>query len=98
VVSFLGSATATLNTDHGLVAKGKQTVPGVFRAAEQYGVTNQFLDCLVYDVTQSPLRRGGWIDAIITDPPCKWNGGEPRIIAEVGGGGGFAGRSADALS
>ncbi|GFZ51998.1 hypothetical protein JCM24511_09769 [Saitozyma sp. JCM 24511] len=59
-------------------AKGKETVPGVFRAAEQYGVSNQFLDCLVYDVTQSPLRRGGWIDAIITDPPYGVRAGAKR--------------------
>jgi tRNA (guanine10-N2)-methyltransferase len=73
------------NADPGLlVAKGKETVPGVFRAAEQYGLSNQFLDCLVYDVTQSPLRRGGWIDAIITDPPCEWNGTERRMAEAAG--------------
>ena len=52
-------------------AKAKGLVPGVMRSAKQYGVEAQFLDCLTFDVTRNPLRRGGWIDAIITDPPCK---------------------------
>lgn len=46
-------------------------MPGMFRSAEQYGVRDQFLDLFTFDVTQNPLRRGGWIDAIVTDPPCQ---------------------------
>lgn len=41
------------------------------RSAEQYGVGDKILDCLTFDVTKNPLRRGGWLDAIITDPPCR---------------------------
>ena len=41
------------------------------RAAAQYGVEENVLDCLTFDVTRSPVRRGGWVDAIITDPPCE---------------------------
>jgi tRNA (guanine10-N2)-methyltransferase len=55
--------------DH--LARGKDVVPGMLRAAEQYGVRDKFLDLFTFDVTQNPLRTGGWIDGIITDPPCK---------------------------
>lgn len=44
--------------------------PGVFRAANQYGVREKVLDCLTFDVTRNPWRRGELLDAIITDPPC----------------------------
>lgn len=51
--------------------KGKESVPGILRAAAQYGVQDQFLDIMTFDVTKGPIRRGGWIDAIVTDPPCE---------------------------
>jgi hypothetical protein len=44
--------------------------PGVFRAATQYGIRDKMLDCLTFDVTRNPWRRGELLDAIITDPPC----------------------------
>jgi tRNA G10 N-methylase Trm11 len=44
----------------------------MLRAAEQYGVRDKFLDLFTFDVTQNPLRRGGWVDSIVTDPPCKF--------------------------
>lgn len=47
-------------------------MPGMLRAAEQYGVRDKFLDLFTFDVTQNPLRRGGWVDSIVTDPPCKY--------------------------
>ena len=50
--------------------RGKGIAPGVIRAASQYGVQDRLLDCLTFDVTRSPIRRGGWVDAIVTDPPC----------------------------
>lgn len=50
--------------------KGKGIKPGILRAAEQYGLQDKFLDFYIFDVTRGPIRRGGWIDAIITDPPC----------------------------
>ena len=49
---------------------GSNIVPGIIRAALQYGVQDRLLDCLTFDVTRSPIRRGGWVDAIVTDPPC----------------------------
>ncbi|WWC85832.1 uncharacterized protein L201_000699 [Kwoniella dendrophila CBS 6074] len=58
--------------------KEKEGKPGIFRAAEQYGLSDLLLDCLTYDVTKSPMRRGGWIDAIITDPPYGVRAGAKR--------------------
>ena len=46
-------------------------MPGIMRAAAQYGVSDKLLGCMTYDVTRNPMRRGGWLDAIITDPPCQ---------------------------
>lgn len=51
--------------------QGKGQEPGVFRAAEAYGVRDRVLDCLTFDVTRNMWRRGGILDAIITDPPCE---------------------------
>ena len=45
--------------------------PGIMRAAAQYGVRDNIMDCLTFDVTQHPWRMGGWLDAIVTDPPCE---------------------------
>lgn len=53
--------------------KGKGIKPGILRAAEQYRLQDKFLDFYIFDVTRGPIRRGGWIDAIITDPPCMSN-------------------------
>ena len=53
-----------------IAATGIEVVPGILRSAAQYAVQDRFLDCLTFDVTQGPLRRGGWVDAIVTDPPC----------------------------
>lgn len=53
-----------------IAERGKGVTPGMLRSADQYGVRDQFLDLFTFDVTQNPLRRGGWIDAIVTDPPC----------------------------
>ena len=44
--------------------------PGILCSAEQYGVANRILDLCTFDITASPLRRGGIFDAIVTDPPC----------------------------
>nr|XP_018266731.1 tRNA (guanine10-N2)-methyltransferase [Kwoniella dejecticola CBS 10117]OBR88889.1 tRNA (guanine10-N2)-methyltransferase [Kwoniella dejecticola CBS 10117] len=59
--------------------------PGILRAAEQYGIEKLFLDCLTYDITKSPIRRGGWIDAIITDPPYGVRAGAKRLGRKEGG-------------
>jgi tRNA G10 N-methylase Trm11 len=65
------------------VERGKGVTPGMLRSADQYGVRDQFLDLFTFDVTQNPLRRGGWIDAIVTDPPCK----STRLRSAKGNGG-----------
>lgn len=48
----------------------EKLAPGVFRAADKYGLRDRVLDCLTFDVTRNMWRRGGIFDAIITDPPC----------------------------
>lgn len=35
----------------------------VFDSAAQYGIRERVLDCLIYDLTQNPLRIGGFVDA-----------------------------------
>ncbi|WWC66811.1 uncharacterized protein I206_100718 [Kwoniella pini CBS 10737] len=65
--------------------KTKGIKPGILRAAEQYGIENLFLDCLTYDITKSPIRRGGWVDAIITDPPYGVRAGAKRLGRKEGG-------------
>ncbi|ORY25087.1 S-adenosyl-L-methionine-dependent methyltransferase [Naematelia encephala] len=60
-------------------SKGPDVTPGMLRAAAQYGVADKFLDLLTFDVTRSPIRRGGWVDAIITDPPYGVRAGAKRI-------------------
>ena len=45
-------------------------MPGIVKNGAQYGIADRILDCMTFDVTQNPIRRGGWLDAIITDPPC----------------------------
>lgn len=56
-------------------AKGKDVVPGILRSAKQYGVDQRFVGNICFDITQAPWRRGGFLDAIITDPPCTWYNG-----------------------
>ncbi|WRT63816.1 uncharacterized protein IL334_000741 [Kwoniella shivajii] len=65
--------------------KGKEVKPGILRAAEQYGIEDRFIDCLTYDVTRSPIRTGGWVDAIITDPPYGVRAGAKRTGRKEGG-------------
>ncbi|ORX34805.1 S-adenosyl-L-methionine-dependent methyltransferase [Kockovaella imperatae] len=59
--------------------KGKDMMPGMLRAAAQYGVADKFLGMMCYDVTLNPIRRGGWIDAIVTDPPYGVRAGAKRL-------------------
>lgn len=47
-----------------------EQVPGIIRAARQYGVAQRIMDLFTFDVTQNPWRCGELFDAIITDPPC----------------------------
>ena len=48
-----------------------EKIPGVIRAAAQYGVASRLVDLSVFDLTHHPWRCGGLFDAIVTDPPCS---------------------------
>lgn len=54
-------------------------VPGVFQSAAQYDVLPRILDCCTFDVTRSPFRTGGFLDAIISDPPYGVRAGAKRL-------------------
>jgi tRNA (guanine10-N2)-methyltransferase len=64
--------------------KGKNVVPGIYRSAEQYGLRDRFLDCINFDITNGPWRRGGFVDAIVTDPPYGVRAGAKRIGKSAG--------------
>ncbi|KAG8780523.1 hypothetical protein FRC12_022899 [Ceratobasidium sp. 428] len=64
--------------------RGKDTTPGIRRAADQYGVQNRILDLCTFDVTQGPLRRGSLFDAIVTDPPYGVRAGAKRLGRKQG--------------
>ncbi|KAJ7593860.1 RNA methylase [Mycena floridula] len=59
--------------------RGKDSTPGVFRAAEQYGVTSRILDLCTFDITRNPWRCGDLFDAIVTDPPYGVRAGAKRL-------------------
>ncbi|CAL1707258.1 unnamed protein product [Somion occarium] len=59
--------------------RGKENVPGIRRAAAQYGVADRILDLCTFDVTQNPWRCGDLFDAIITDPPYGVRAGAKRL-------------------
>jgi tRNA (guanine10-N2)-methyltransferase len=48
-----------------------EKIPGVIRAATQYGVASRILGLSTFDVTRNPWRCGELFDAIVTDPPCR---------------------------
>jgi tRNA (guanine10-N2)-methyltransferase len=45
---------------------GKRSVLGNFK---QYGLTGNYLDGFVSDLTNTPVRRGRFLDVIVCDPP-----------------------------
>ncbi|KAL1695610.1 hypothetical protein GGG16DRAFT_45197 [Schizophyllum commune] len=53
--------------------------PGVYRAAEQYGVAQRIMDLCTFDMTWNPWRRGALFDAIVTDPPYGVRAGAKRL-------------------
>lgn len=59
--------------------RGKGKTPGVFRAAEQYGVSQRMMGLCTFDMTWNPWRRGSLFDAIITDPPYGVRAGAKRL-------------------
>ncbi|KAJ7462237.1 tRNA guanosine-2'-O-methyltransferase [Mycena galericulata] len=62
----------------GKVGKGK-SLPGVIRAAKQYGVADRILDLCTFDVTRNPWRCGNLFDTIVTDPPYGVRAGAKRL-------------------
>ncbi|KAA1117778.1 hypothetical protein PGT21_023036 [Puccinia graminis f. sp. tritici] len=48
-------------------------------SARQYGVSQNLLDCAVFDMTQNPWRTGEIFDAIICDPPYGVRAGAKRL-------------------
>jgi len=41
-------------------------IPGIYRAADQYGLRSLVMDCATFDVTKNPWRCGDIFDAIVT--------------------------------
>ena len=51
--------------------KGKGLEKGIGQNMRNYSLEAQLLDCFIGDLTNTPLRstNGGWLDAIVCDPP-----------------------------
>ncbi|KAF7315392.1 RNA methylase [Mycena indigotica] len=58
---------------------GKDSPPGVLKAAQQYGVADRIIDLCTFDVTVNPWRCGNLFDAIVTDPPYGVRAGAKRL-------------------
>ncbi|KAI5474831.1 hypothetical protein MNV49_002361 [Pseudohyphozyma bogoriensis] len=68
----------TMGSDiDGRQMRGKKTNIG--DSAAQYGIKDKIVDCVVFDVTQHPYRRGEIFDAIVTDPPYGVRAGAKRL-------------------
>ncbi|TFY76840.1 hypothetical protein EWM64_g7171 [Hericium alpestre] len=87
---FIGTGSMAYTTAHfgafvfgsdidGRQMRGKENQPGIMRAAAQYGVAERILDLGTFDVTHHPWRCGGFLDAIITDPPYGVRAGAKRL-------------------
>jgi len=59
--------------------RGKGEIPGIYRAADQYGLRSLVMDCATFDVTRSPWRCGDIFDGIVTDPPYGVRAGAKRL-------------------
>ncbi|KAK7035497.1 hypothetical protein VNI00_011790 [Paramarasmius palmivorus] len=87
---FMGTGSMAYPTAHfgahifgsdidGRQMRGKGNIPGVYRAASQYGVSDRILDLCTFDITTHPWRCGGLFDAIVTDPPYGVRAGAKRL-------------------
>ncbi|KAI9442618.1 tRNA guanosine-2'-O-methyltransferase [Lactarius indigo] len=87
---FIGTGSMAYTTAHfgalvfgsdidGRQMRGKETKPGILRAATQYGVRQRILDLCTFDITRNPWRCGGLFDAVITDPPYGVRAGAKRL-------------------
>ncbi|KAH8982684.1 tRNA guanosine-2'-O-methyltransferase [Lactarius akahatsu] len=70
---FIGTGSLAYTTAHfgafvfgsdidGRQMRGKETKPGILRAATQYGVRERILDLCTFDITRNPWRCGGLFD------------------------------------
>lgn len=66
--AHFGAVTVGSDID-GRSIRGKAEGKGVIANFRQYGLTGRFLDNFVSDLTNTPLRRGRWLDGILCDPP-----------------------------
>lgn len=87
---FMGTGSMAYTTVHfgaymigsdidGRQMRGTGKVPGVYRAAKQYGSATRLVDLCTFDVTKHPWRCGGLFDAIVTDPPYGVRAGAKRL-------------------
>ncbi|KAF8902881.1 tRNA guanosine-2'-O-methyltransferase [Gymnopilus junonius] len=87
---FVGTGSMAYPTAHfgalvfgsdidGRQMRGKQKVPGVIRAAQQYGISSHIIDLATFDITNNPWRCGELFDAIVTDPPYGVRAGAKRL-------------------
>ncbi|KAL0261022.1 hypothetical protein SLS55_004714 [Diplodia seriata] len=66
--------------------RGKAEGKGVVANFRQYGLMGRFLDNFVSDLTNTPLRKGRWLDGIICDPPYGVREGLKVLGRKDGGG------------
>ncbi|KIK67133.1 hypothetical protein GYMLUDRAFT_155754 [Collybiopsis luxurians FD-317 M1] len=77
-VAYFGAQMMGSDID-GRQMRGKESTPGVFRAASQYGIAPRIVDICTFDVTNHPWRCGELFDAIVTDPPYGVRAGAKRL-------------------
>ena len=51
----------------------------IFSNFVQYKIQDSFMDCLIADLTNTPLRQGRWLDGILCDPPYGIREG-PKVL------------------
>ena len=93
---FVGTGSFPIACSHfGAVSMGSDIDPRMLRGKDgvnivtnfqQYGLLDNYLDGFISDLTNSPLRKGRWIDGIICDPPYGVREGL-RVLGSKDGGG-----------
>ncbi|EOD52086.1 putative rna methylase protein [Neofusicoccum parvum UCRNP2] len=94
---FVGTGSFTVAAAHfgaqavgadidGRSIRGKADGRDVVANFGQYGLMGRFLDNIVSDLTNSPLRRGRWLDGIVCDPPYGVREGLKVLGRKDGGG------------
>lgn len=86
---FVGTGSFSVTAAHfGAVALGSDIDGRSVRGSpnrnllsnfEQYGVTNNFLDSFIADITHTPLKQRQWLDGIVCDPPYGLREG-PKVL------------------